>query len=171
MSFTFDNQRPTATVVRSLHPLVIERPRSPVHIHSYGGETPFFEGLGQGRLMATRCDNPACTEAGAAGYLFCPPRVHCPDCLERMTWVDITDGPARTAKVHTHICVLHPGAFNRLPTPSKLISVEMEGVITTLMSHMRVGVPVIGMELEPVFNTSSPTFTILDLSWRQRRAR
>jgi uncharacterized OB-fold protein len=167
--YEFDNNNPGATVLRSLDPLVIEKPRAPTHIHTYGGETPFFEALTQGRLLATRCTNPDCDPAGQAGYLHLPPRVYCPDCLEKMAWEDITELAASTASVHTHIRVDRPGAFNRVPMPCQLISVEIEGVATVLMSILSEGEPEIGMRIEPVFNTRSPTFTILDLSWRPRR--
>ncbi len=148
--------------------MVIEKPRAPTHIHTYGGETPFFKGLTEGKLMATRCSNENCDPAGQEGYFHLPPRVYCPDCLEKMVWEDIVERAARTAKVYTHITVARPGAFNRVPMPCQLISVEIEGVATILMSVLAEGVPEIGLEIEPVFNTTQPTFTILDLSWRPR---
>jgi hypothetical protein len=36
------------------------------------------------------------------------------------------------------------------------------------MSQLRGGKPVIGLPIEPVFETMRPTFTILDLAWRPR---
>ena len=167
-AYEFNNNNPEATVLRSIDPIVLEKPRSPTHIHTYGGETPFFKGLTEGKLLATRCVNKNCDPSGKAGYLHLPPRVYCPDCLERMEWEDITELAARTAKVHTHIRVERPGAFNRVPMPCQLISVEIEGVATILMSVLSEGEPEIGLAIEPVFNTSKPTFTILDLSWRPR---
>ena len=167
-AYEFDNSNPGATVLRGIDPMVVEKPRAPIHIHTYGGETPFFKGLTQGRLMATRCDNENCDPAGQEGYFHLPPRVYCPDCLEKMAWADITELAARTARVHTHITVARPGAFNRVPMPCQLISVEIEGVSTILMSVLAEGEPEIGLEVEPVFNTTQPTFTILDLSWKPR---
>ncbi|MDT8272517.1 MAG: hypothetical protein RRA35_04930, partial [Desulfomonilia bacterium] len=38
--------------------LGVTNPRDMTYIHSYGGEAVFFESLSQGKLMATRCDNP-----------------------------------------------------------------------------------------------------------------
>jgi uncharacterized OB-fold protein len=150
------------TVVRSLDPqLVIEKPRGLAHIHTYGGETPFFKGLAKGKLLGTRCANPKCENSKLGEML--PPRVYCPDCLEPMTWVDVTD---REAEIYTHITVLYPGAFNRLPTPCHLISVRLAGVSTTLMSYLIEAEPRIGLKVRPVFNTDSPTFTILDLAWQ-----
>jgi hypothetical protein len=162
---TFNNINPGATIVRQLDPIVIEKPRAPIHVHTYGGETPFFKGLTEGRLMATKCVNPGCEVAGKEGSYFLPPRVYCPDCLEKMQWEDITELAKKSAKIHTHITVDRPGAFNRLPMPCQLISVEIEGVCTALMSVLAKGTPDIGVRIEPRFNTSNPTFTILDLSW------
>ena len=167
--FEFDNQNPGATVLRSLDPIVIEKPRNPIHIHTYGGETPFFKGLSQGQLFATKCLNPECDPSGMEGYYHLPPRVYCPDCLEKMHWEDITELARTKATIHTHITVKHPGAFNRVPMPCELISVEIEGVSTVLMSQLASGKSEIGMPIEPVFNTRNPTFTILDLAWQPRK--
>jgi len=162
-SFEFDNLHPGATVIRSLDPLVIEKPRAPIHIHTYGGESPFFRGLSQGKLLATRCNTRGCD---AGKDLMLPPRVYCPDCLEKMEWVEL-EKPDAT--VHTFIKVAYPGAFNRLEIPSILISVEIRGVSTLMMSVLREGEPEIGLPIEPRFNTTSPTFTILDLWWVPRK--
>lgn len=167
--YEFDNLSHDATVVRSLEPLVIEKPRAPIHIHTYGGETPFFQGLASGKLLATRCVNKQCNPAGKEKQIFLPPRVYCPDCLEKTEWIDVTDRARKTARVHTHITVAHPGAFNRVPIPCELISVEIEGVSTIIMSQLRGAKPKIGMPIEPVFETEKPTFTILDLAWVPRR--
>ena len=163
--YEFNNMSPGSTVLRSIDPIVIEKPRAPMHVHTYGGETPFFKGLTQGKLFATKCNNAKCDPSGQEGYYHLPPRIHCPDCLDKMEWVDITDLAAKKAKIHTHITIEHPGAFNRVPMPCELISVEIEGVATKLMSQMVDGKPEIGMRIAPVFNTRKPTYTILDLAW------
>ncbi len=164
--YDFNNMNPHATVLRRLDPIVLEKPRAPIHIHTYGGETPFFRGLTEGRLMGTECENPRCDPSGQGGHCSLPPRIYCPDCLEEMKWVDLTERARKTAKVHTHITVKHPGAFNQVPMPCELISVEIDKVTTVLMSKLVDGTPEIGMRIEPVFNTTNPTFTILDLSWK-----
>jgi uncharacterized OB-fold protein len=163
--YKFDNINPGATIIRKLDPIVVEKPRAPIHIHTYGGETPFFKGLTEGRLMATKCTNPKCEVAGKEGTYMLPPRVYCPDCLEKMQWKDITELAKNKAKVHTYINLARPGAFNRLPMPCNLISVEIEGVCTVLMSVLAKGEPEIGMRIEPRFKTVDPTYSILDLSW------
>ncbi len=38
----------------------VTNPRDITHVHMYGGEAPFFESLKDGKLLGTRCDNPAC---------------------------------------------------------------------------------------------------------------
>ncbi len=166
--FDFNNLNPNATVLRSLDPIILEKPRAPIHIHTYGGETPFFKGLSKGRLMATKCLNSKCDPSGKEGYFHLPPRIYCPDCLEKMKWEDITELASRTATIHTHMTVERPGAFNRVPMPCELISVEIEGVATVIMSRLVGAKPVIGMPVEPIFETSRPTFTILDLAWKPR---
>ncbi len=167
-NYEFDNLRADATILRRLDPMVIEKPRSPIHVHTYGGETPFFKGLSEGRLMATRCCHAACDPSGKEGYFYLPPRIYCPDCLEKTQWADITGRAVKTAKIHTHITVENPGAFNRVPIPCELISVEIEGVTTLIMSQLIGARPEIGMPIGPVFETESPTFTILDLAWQPR---
>ncbi len=57
------------------------------------------------------------------------------------------------------------GAFNTLPKPIRFVNVEFEGVPTILMGYLSIGEPKIGMKVIPIFNTTNPTYTILDLSW------
>jgi uncharacterized OB-fold protein len=140
----------------------ITNPRQLTHIHSYGGEAPFFEGLSQGKLMATRCDNRKCENKGS---MYQPFRIYCPDCLSKMTAIDMTDIAKKTAKVHTFMVCERSGAFNFLDTPIKFINVEFDGVCTILMSYLSVGEPKMGMKVVPIFKKLDPTFTILDLSF------
>ena len=67
----------------------VTNPRDMTYIHSYGGESPFFAGIAEGKLMGTRCDNEKCED----GYksINVPFRIHCPDCLEKATAIDMTD--------------------------------------------------------------------------------
>jgi uncharacterized OB-fold protein len=140
----------------------VTNPRDIVHMHSYGGEAPFFENLSKGKLMATKCENSECT---ANGSIFQPFRIFCPDCLSRNTIIDMTEKAKTSSKVHTFMVTERTGAFNPLPTPIKFINVEWEGVCTILMGYLCMGDPVIGMEVVPIFNTKAPTYTILDLWW------
>src|SRR4030043_1801704 len=71
------------TKIRQTEPrTVIEWPRALTHVHTYGLLSPFFKGLREGKLMATRCPNGKCTEK----RLWIPPRAHCPGCPTEMGW-------------------------------------------------------------------------------------
>lgn len=142
--------------------LGVTNPRDMTYIHSYGGEAPFFEGLSQGKLLATRCDNPKCKYKGS---VYQPFRIHCPDCLRKNTVIDMTDIAKKSAKVHTFMVCERSGAFNILDKPIKFINIEFDGVVTILMSYLSLGDPAIGMRVVPIFKRLGPTYTILDLSW------
>ncbi len=142
--------------------LGVTNPRELTHIHSYGGEAAFFEGLSQGKLLATRCDNQSCETKGS---IYQPFRIHCPDCLDRNTIVDMTDVAKASSRIHTFMICQRSGAFNALSVPIKFINIEFDGVCTILMSYLSVGEPKFGAKVVPIFNTLDPTYTILDLSW------
>jgi uncharacterized OB-fold protein len=138
----------------------VTNPRDMTYIHSYGGEAIFFESLSQGKLMATRCDNPKCEGKGS---VYQPFRIHCPDCLGKNTVIDMTDIAKKTSKIHTFMVCERSGAFNILDKPIKFINVEFDGVCTIFMSYLAVGDPEIGMKVVPIFQTKDPTYTILDI--------
>jgi len=140
----------------------VTNPRDMTYIHSYGGEAIFFESLGNGKLMATRCDNPDCESRGT---IYMPFRIHCMECLGKNTVIDLTDVAKKTAKIHTFMVCNRVGAFTILDKPIKFINIEFEGVATILMSYLSIGEPEIGMKVVPIFRTTNPTCTILDLSW------
>ena len=142
--------------------LGVTNPRDMTYIHSYGGEAIFFESLSQGKLMATRCDGLDCASKGT---VYIPFRIHCPDCLGKNTVIDLTDIAKKTARIHTFMVCERSGAFNMLKKPIKFINIEFDGVATILMSYLSLGEPAFGMKVVPIFKTSGPTFTILDLSW------
>jgi uncharacterized OB-fold protein len=140
----------------------VTNPRDMTYIHSYGGESVFFESLSKGKLIASRCDNPECE---TYKNIFMPFRIHCPDCLMRNTSVDITDKEKYIARVHTFMITERTGAFNTLPKPVRFVNVEFDGVSTILMGSLAVGEPKIGMKVKPIFRTKDPTYTILDMLW------
>ncbi|MDD4308172.1 MAG: hypothetical protein PHU53_05130 [Thermoplasmata archaeon] len=142
--------------------LGITNPRDIVHMHSYGGEAIFFESLGKGKLMATKCENPDCETTGS---IYMPFRIFCPDCLTRNKVIDITAKAKKNAIVHSFMITERTGAFNTLPTPIKFVNVEFEGVCTILMGALIRGEPKIGMRVVPIFRTKKPDYTILDLLW------
>ena len=137
-------------------------PRDLTHVHMYGGEAPFLEGPNQGKLQGTRCDNSDCK---ANGSIFISFRIHCPDCLVKNNIMDMTDTAWKGAKVHIFMITEGTGAFNTLPKPIRFVNVEFEGVAKILMGYLSVGEPEIGMKAVLIFNTSKPSYTILDLSW------
>lgn len=140
----------------------VTNPRDMTYIHSYGEEAIFFESLGKGKLMATRCDDDKCEFKGS---IYMPFRIYCPDCLRKMTILDLTDIAKKTAKIHSYIITHRSGAFNTLKLPIKFINVEFDNVVTILMSYLSVGEPEIGKRVVPIFRTKNPTYTIMDLSF------
>ncbi|MEE4253778.1 MAG: hypothetical protein V2I50_07020 [Desulfuromusa sp.] len=142
--------------------LGVTNPRDMTYIHSYGGEAIFFESLSKGKLMATRCDH---TDCDSKGTIYIPFRIHCPDCLSKNSVIDLTTIAQKTARIHTFMVCERSGAFNLLDKPIKFINIEFDGVATILMSYLSLGEPKFDMKVIPIFKTSVPTFTILDLSW------
>ncbi len=140
----------------------VTKPRDMTYVHSYGGEAAFFESLSQGKLLATKCENPACE---ANGSIFQPFRIHCPDCLSKMAVIDMTDLAKKSATVHTFMVCERSGAFNVLDKPIRFINIEFDKVCTILFSYLLLGEPQIGQRVVPVFKYHNPTYTILDLSW------
>ncbi|MBD3179683.1 MAG: hypothetical protein GF417_08745 [Candidatus Latescibacteria bacterium] len=153
---------PIKNADRSWKLMGVTNPRDMTYIHTYGGEAPFFEALGEGKLLGSRCDNKECEFKGT---IYQPFRIHCPDCLGRNSAVDMTEQARKNARIHTFMVCERSGAFNILDKPIKFVNVEFEGVSTILMSYLSVGDPEIGMKLVPIFRTTNPTYTILDLSW------
>ena len=147
----------TKLEVMNPDPMVVRNPKTWSHFHSYGGWGKFFTGLTQSKLLATRCTNGECEEK----RLWIPPRCECPDCWHEMEWLEAP----QTGVVYTWSTVKYPGELFKLPTGTQLISVEIEGVCTKLMSWMKEGTPQMGMKVKAVFNTKAPTNTILDLAW------
>jgi len=140
----------------------VTNPRRLVHIHSYGGEAPFFAALAEGKLLGTRCDNKDCEFKGT---IYLPFRICCPDCLEKMTVADLTEDARKTAKIYSYIVTSRTGAFNTLDTPIKFIDIEIKGVSTMIKSYLLAGEPEIGQRVVPIFRTKEPTYTITDLAW------
>lgn len=153
---------PIRDVDDNLRLLGVTKPRSMTYIHSYGGEAIFFESLSKKKLLASRCNSSVC---GSRGTVYMPFRTHCPDCLEKNSIVDITDTAKKSAAIYTFMVCERSGAFNMLGKPIKFINIAFDGVSTILMSYLLVGEPSIGQRVLPVFRTTDPTYTILDLAW------
>jgi uncharacterized protein len=150
----------SALEVISPDPLVVRNPKTWSHYHSYGGWGRFFAGLKEEKLLATRCTNRDCGE----DRLWLPPRCECPDCWHAMEW---SEAP-KEGRIYTWSIVKYPGELFKLPPETPLISVEIEGVCTKLMSWLKEGKPEIGLPVRAVFHTERPTNTILDLAWVPR---
>lgn len=144
----------------------VTKPRNMTYIHSYGGEAPFFQAVSEkARLLATRCDNPACA---GKGTIYLPYRVHCPDCLAKMTTVDVTAIANEVATIYTYIVTERSGAFNTLEKPIRFVDIAFPGAgIGTLLKGYLVGpgTPAFGLRVKPVFRTGAPSYTIQDLAW------
>ena len=137
---------------------VLKNPKHIVHMHSYGGLSRFFIGLTEGKLLGTFCRH-------CKSELWLPPRVDCPDCWGKMEWREVDTSEA---KVYSHSTTNYPGAGFKGTVPCPLISLEIPGVCTNMMSYLSEfgdGEPYIGMPVRPVFRKENPTYTILDLSW------
>lgn len=148
-----------AKVLQTEPALVIEWPRSLTHRHTYGKLSPFFQGLKEGRLLATRCVNTECEE----NRLWLPPRADCPDCNQPMVWEEIPQPIVGT--IHTYARVEYAGAGIELTTPYYQIDVELPGVCTIFKGYLEYGTPQIGAKVKACFRTENPTNTILDMYW------
>jgi uncharacterized OB-fold protein len=136
---------------------VVKWPRSITHFHTYGLLTPFFKGLSQGKLLATKCTNPECSQKAT----WLPPRADCPDCYARTEWVEV---PAEGA-IYTYTMLDYAGIGVELKTPYWQIDVAIKGVDTIFKGILLRGKPEIGMKVKAEFRTKNPTRTILDVWW------
>ena len=136
---------------------VVYSPRSLVHQHTYGLLTPFFKGLTEGKLLATKCTNPECTQNST----WLPPRADCPDCYARTEWVEV---PAE-GKVYAYTMLDYAGIGIEMKTPYWQIDVEIEGVDTIFKGYLLNGKPYTGMPVKAEFRTDNPSHTILDICW------
>jgi uncharacterized OB-fold protein len=134
------------------------------HYHTYGMLTPYFRGLGEGRLMATRCVNPRCPIGKGRSELWLPPRADCPDCHQPMVWEQVKD-PRGYIYAYTH--VERGGTGLEIECPYYQIDVKIPGVGTIVKSYLIDRKPIkIGDKVRAGFRTGqSATNTCLDLYW------
>jgi uncharacterized protein len=147
------------TVIQSDPNMVVETPRAITHRHTYGKLSPFFKGLSQGKLLATKCVNPNCEEK----RLWLPPRADCPDCNQPMEWKEIPQPIIGT--VHTYARVEYAGTGIELKTPYYQIDVELPGLCTIFKGYLLDGTAEIGMKVRANFRKENPSNTILDIYW------
>lgn len=148
---------------------VVDLPRfgeEGTHHHTYGLLTPYFKGLGEGRLLATRCLNQACPIGRGSGELWLPPRADCPDCHQPMRWEEIKDP---RGYVYSYTYVERGGTGLELPCPYYQIDVKIDGVATIVKSYLSGPGPIrIGDKVRARFRTGShATHTCLDLFWEK----
>jgi uncharacterized OB-fold protein len=146
---------------------VVQNPRfgpDGTHYHTYGLLTPYFKGLSEGKLMATRCLNPRCPVAKGNGELWLPPRADCPDCHQPMTWQEVADP---RGYIYSYTQVVRGGTGLEIECPYYQIDVKIEGVGTILKSYLLDRRPIrIGDRVRARFRTGADaTHTCLDLCW------
>jgi uncharacterized OB-fold protein len=134
------------------------------HYHTYGMLTPYFQGLREGRLMATRCVHSGCPIGRGRGELWLPPRADCPDCHQPMVWEEI-ENP--TGYIYAYTYVERGGAGLEVECPYYQIDVKIEGVGTIIKSYLVDRKPIkIGDRVRAGFRTGDQaTNTCLDLHW------
>lgn len=133
------------------------------HYHTYGLLTPYFRGLTEGRLLATKCINAECPIGKGKSDMWLPPRADCPDCHQPMVWQEVTD---LGGYVYTYTYVERGGTGLEIPTPYYQIDVKMKGVGTIVKSYLVGDVKElkIGDRVEARFRTGElATHTSLDL--------
>jgi len=132
------------------------------HYHTYGQLTPYFKGLAEGRLLATRCTNSRCPVGKGKGELWLPPRADCPDCHQPMTWEEI---PNPQGYVYSYTHVERGGTGLEIECPYYQIDVKMDGVWTIVKGYLVDRRPIrIGDKVRARFRAGEDaTHTCLDL--------
>jgi len=136
--------------LKRMAPLQIEQEYSITYLHSYGQDSPWFDGVTNKKLLASQ--DPV------SGYTYATPRGHDMYSGEETNWIDITD---RKAKVHA-FTVCYFGSEEFLPeTPFVLALIQYEGVDTLFLTRLmgvdldEVSLDWIGMEVRPKFLRNS----------------
>jgi uncharacterized OB-fold protein len=132
------------------------------HQHTYGLLTPYFKGLTEGRLMATKCVHPRCPIGKGKGELWVPPRADCPDCHQPMAWEQV-ENP--TGYIYAYTYVERGGTGLEIECPYYQIDVKIEGLCTIVKSYLLDRKPIkIGDRVRAGFRTGTDaTYTCLDL--------
>lgn len=136
------------------------------HLHTYGQLTPYFKGLTEGKLLGTRCTNPACPIDLSRGELWIPPRIDCPDCHRPMEWGEV-ENPEGYIYSYTH--VERGGEGLEIECPYYQIDVRLEGVCTIVKGYLVDRRPIqIGDRVRAGFLTGEDaTHTNLDIYWER----
>lgn len=134
------------------------------HFHTYGLLTPYFEGLTNGKLMATYCENDACPVSHGKGELWLPPRADCPDCHGPMKWKEVEKPEGY---IYSFTYVERGGQGLEIECPYYQIDVRIKGVGSILKGYLLDRKPIkIGDKVRAVFRTGKDaTNTCLDIAW------
>ena len=142
--------RKSLAFLKKMAPIQIEQEYKITYLHSYGQDSPWFAGLSEQALLASR--DPG------SGYTYANPRGHDMYSGEETEWIDITDRPAT---VHA-FTVCYFGSEEFLPeTPYVLALIEFEGVNTLLLTRLmgvdpqQPSLDWIGMQVKPRFLRNS----------------
>ena len=132
------------------------------HYHTYGLLTPYFKGLGEGKLMATRCTNRDCPISNGNGELWLPPRADCPDCHQPMVWKQTRD---LKGYIYAYTYVERGGTGLEIECPYYQVDVKLPGVCTIVKSYLADRKPIqIGDKVRVKFRTGEEaTHTNLDM--------
>ena len=132
------------------------------HYHTYGLLTPYFKGLSEGRLMATRCVNVRCPISRGRSELWLPPRADCPDCHQPMVWEEVKD---TRGYIYAYTYVERGGTGLEIECPYYQVDVKMDGVWTIVKSYLLDRKLIkIGDRVKAGFRTGADaTHTCLDL--------
>ncbi len=110
--------------LKSMGPILIEQPYNVTYLHSFGQDSPFFAGLANGHLLASK--------EPESGYTYANPRGHDMASGRETEWVEL---PAE-GTVHT-FTVCHFGSEEFLPEcPYVLALVEFPGVNTLFLARL-----------------------------------
>jgi uncharacterized protein len=135
--------------VKGMAPIIIKHPYHVDYIHSYGQDSPWFAGVANKKLLATKC--PKC------GYTNTTPKGHCMWDGTECNWVELPP----TGTVHC-FTVCHFGAEEFLKeTPFVLALIEFEGANGLFMTRLmgvdpsQASLDWIGMKVKPKFRRLS----------------
>jgi len=103
------------------------------HFHTYGLLTPYFRGLTEGKLLATKCTNPGCPISRGDGELWLPPRADCPDCHQPMKWEEVKD---LEGYIYAYTFVERGGTGLEIECPYYQVDVKIPGVCTIAKSYL-----------------------------------
>jgi uncharacterized OB-fold protein len=132
------------------------------HYHTYGLLTPYFKGLTEGKLMATKCTNAGCPVSNGNGELWLPPRADCPDCHQPMQWEQVKD---LEGYIYAYTYVERGGTGLEVECPYYQVDVKLPGVATIAKSYLVDRKPIkIGDKVRVKFRTGKDaTNTSLDM--------